>query len=80
MIIHTMSMWSTTMSRPGRMPKATKAACSTAIDELPGIPKARVGIRARPSLELVAASEAMTPSTAPVPDLSGCFDVLAAWA
>ena len=46
--------------------------------ELPGIPKNRVGIIAPPSLELLAASGAMTPAIAPWPNGISDFTVRAA--
>ena len=41
----------------------------------PGMPRVSNGIIAPPVSELLAASGAATPSIAPLPKLSGCFDV-----
>ena len=61
------------------MPTIIKAPNSKAIPALPGMPKASVGSNAPPSLELFAASGAITPSIHPLPNISGCFDVCLAW-
>jgi len=46
--------------------------------ELPGTPKAMVGIRAPPSLELLAAPGPNTPRTSPLPKPSRSFESRAA--
>ena len=46
----------------------------------PGMPKASVGSRPPPSLAPTVASGAMTPSTLPLPKVSGCLEVCTAWA
>ena len=49
-----------------------------AMPELPGMPKKSVGRSEPPSLLLLAASGAITPSIAPLPNSSGVLDVCTA--
>ena len=61
------------------MPSVTKAPSITAMPELPGMPKNSVGSRLPPSLELFAASGAMTPSMRPLPNSSRRGELCTAW-
>ena len=47
---------------------------STAMTTLGGIPKVNRGIMDPPVAELLADSGPATPSIAPLPNFSGCFD------
>ena len=60
------------ISGPGLRPTINMAPSSNAMAPLPGMPKARVGIRSPPRVELFAAPGPSRPSTAPLParDLS----------
>ena len=63
------------ISGPGVSPWISMAPRNSAMLVLPGMPKARVGIRPPPSLALLALSGAMTPRTSPLPKLSAFFSV-----
>ena len=52
---------------PGIKPKIKRAPKSIAEDASPGIPKASEGTRVPPTVELLAASVATTPPSAPFP-------------
>ena len=67
------------ISGPGSRPTIRNALSSTAVAAPPGIPNATVGIRAPLSLALLDAPAAMTPSTEPMPNLSGYLEVCWAW-
>src|SRR5579875_1943098 len=74
-IAHTTSRCVTSMRGPGVRPRMTKAPSRMAMPELPGIPKATVGMSAPPSLAWFALSGAITPSIAPLPKASGRLPV-----
>ncbi len=63
------------ISGPGVIPSIRNAPRSIAITELPGMPRAKVVSNAPASLESLALSGAITPSTIPVPNRSGYFEV-----
>ena len=79
-ILKTRSSSFVSICGPGTIPIERKATSRIAMLSPPGIPKASVGISPPPSLAPSVASGAITPSTAPLPNLSGVFDVCAAWA
>ncbi len=56
-----------------------KAESSSAIDAPAGTPKAMVGTRCPPSLELSDAIAAITPRISPLPKFSVFFSVRTAW-
>ena len=65
-------MWSllVSISGPGVMPWIRSAPRRIAIEALPGMPKATVGISAPPFIALLAVSGAITPRTSPLPNPS----------
>ena len=65
-------------SGPGCKPCTISAPRRTAPITLPGIPSEINGIKAPPTVALLAASEAMIPSSLPFPNLSGFLDALLA--
>ncbi len=75
----TRSSRSTMSLGPGSTPIMIKAVMRIAMEELPGIPKARVEARAPPSTASLDDSGAITPSTIPVPNFSGFLEVCLAW-
>src|SRR3954464_1767740 len=64
---------------PGWMPWMVSAPSMTAVTASPGMPNAMMVTREPPTLELLAASEAMMPSGVPVPKRSGCDENFFAW-
>ena len=60
---------------PGCKPWITKAPSNMASMTLPGIPSATSGTSAPPTVALLADSDAMIPSSHPVPNFSGCLEV-----
>ena len=78
--VKTMSRCSLSICGPGAIPMLMNAISSSAMLSPPGMPKASVGRRPPPSLAPTVASGAITPSTLPVPKVSGCFEVCMAWA
>ena len=77
--VQTRSRCSVSMAGPGWMPRIRKAPIITAMPDEPGMPKNSVGSSEPPSLALLAVSGAITPSTAPLPKRSGCFELCTAW-
>ena len=66
---------------PGTKPIKIRKPISTAMDPLPGIPKHRVGMSTPASMELFAASGAITPRMSPLPKVCRApFSVSRAWA
>jgi len=65
-------------SGPGLNPWIRRAPRKSAETALPGIPKVRRGTNDPPTHALFEASLAMIPSTMPVPNFSGCLDLLLA--
>ncbi len=60
---------------PGEMPWIMMAAIITAVTGLVGIPSASIGTNAPVAAALFADSGPATPSIAPLPKRSGCFDM-----
>jgi len=59
--------WRVSISGPGVMPTRRNPPSRMAMAELPGTPKATVGMSAPPSFELFAAPGPSTPRTSPWP-------------
>ncbi|MNC94656.1 hypothetical protein D3C83_115640 [compost metagenome] len=59
---------------PGRMPCTMMAAIITAVTGLVGMPSAIIGTNAPVAAALFADSGPATPSMAPLPKRSGCFE------
>src|SRR5262245_264731 len=74
MTVQNSSGWSCTNVGPGTIPLSSNAASTSAIVGANGIPNASNGTNAAPAAALLAASGPATPSTAPRPNFSGCFD------
>ncbi len=64
---------------PTCIPCRVKAPINTAVVLSPGIPRDNSGIKAPPVRPLLADSEAITPSGAPVPIFSGCLEKFFSW-
>ncbi len=62
------------ISGPGCKPWITKAPSNSAITTFGGMPSVISGIMALPMPALLAVSLATTPSTAPLPNSSGCLE------
>ena len=58
---------------PGRKPSRNSAAINTEVVALPGMPSAKLGIKAPTVDALLAISAAMTPAGSPFPNFSGCL-------
>ena len=63
---------------PGFNPYISIAPSTTAVIVSPGIPNTNAGIQAPPIAALFALVGAITPSSVPLPNFSGCFDVFLA--
>jgi hypothetical protein len=63
------------MNGPGLMLYIISAPITIAVTESPGIPSTSAGIHAPPTAALFALVGAITPSSHPVPNSSGFFDV-----
>ena len=61
---------------PGRIPWTSRAPIMTAAVPEPGTPRTSSGIMAPPVAALLALSGAATPSMIPVPNFSGCLEIL----
>ena len=72
-------MFSLINNGPTCSPCSVKAPIKTAVVLSPGIPSDKSGTRAPPVNPLFAASEAITPSGAPLPSFDGSFEKFFCW-